>query len=140
MSRLPRLCPAGIPAHLIHRGHDRNVCFVCENDYLSYLSLLSEGAQYYGVHVHAWVLMTNHIHILATPNLNKSISKLMQYVGSHYTRYFNRLYRRTGTLWEGRFKSCLVEEEAYFLICQRYIELNPVRAKIEMAPQIRTVS
>ena len=134
MPRLPRLCPVGIPVHLIHRGHDRNACFACDSDYLSYLCLLTEGAQFYGVDVHAWVLMTNHVHILATPKFDKSVSKLMQHVGSHYTRYFNRMYRRTGTLWEGRFKSCLVEEETYFLICQRYIELNPVRAKMVCEP------
>ncbi len=134
MARLPRLCPADIPAHIIHRGHDRNPCFADKCDYLSYLGLLSEGAQFYGVEVHAWVLMTNHVHILATPTSDRSISKLMQHVGSHYTRYFNRLYNRSGTLWEGRFKSCLVDEEVYFLVCQRYIELNPVRAQMVAEP------
>ena len=110
MARLPRLCPAKLPVHIVHRGHDRNPCFARNNDYLSYLGLLSEGAKFYGVAIHAWVLMTNHVHILATPNTDKGISNLMQHVGSHYTRYFNRLYNRSGTLWEGRFKSCLVDE------------------------------
>ena len=130
MARLTRLCPAGLPVHVIHRGHDRNACFTCDEDYLSYLHLLSEGAQCYGVDIHAWVLMTNHVHLLATPHSDNSISRAMQHVGSHYTRYFNRIFCRTGTLWEGRFKSCLVQDERYFLICQRYIELNPVRAKM----------
>jgi putative transposase len=78
--------------------------------------------------------MTNHIHILATPKVENSVSRLMQHVGGHYVRYFNRMYGRTGTLWEGRFKSCLVENENYFLVCQRYIELNPVRANIVEDP------
>ena len=134
MARLSRLCPTGLPVHVVQRGHDRKVCFVCEDDYLCYLSLLSESALFYGVEIHAWVLMTNHIHILATPKYEKSISKLMQHVGSHYVRYFNRMYGRTGTLWEGRFKSCLVDDENYFLVCQRYIELNPVRANIVKDP------
>ena len=125
MARLPRLCPAGLPIHIVHRGHDRNACFACDEDYSSYLYLLSESAQYHGLDVHAWVLMTNHIHLLATPHCDMSVSKSMQHVGSHCTRCFNRTYNRTGTLWEGRFKSCLVEDERYFLICQRYIELNP---------------
>jgi len=134
MTRLPRLCPAEVPVHVMHRGHDRKICFVCDDDYLSYLSLLSEGALFYGVEIHSWVLMTNHIHILATPKSDNSISRLMQHVGGHYVRYFNRMYLRTGTLWEGRFKSCLVEDETCFLVCQRYIELNPVRANIVEDP------
>lgn len=134
MTRLPRLCPVDVPVHVVHRGHDRKICFVCDDDYLCYLSLLSEGSLFYGVEIHSWVLMTNHIHILVTPKVEHSVSRLMQHVGSHYVRYFNRMYGRTGTLWEGRFKSCLVEKENYFLVCQRYIELNPVRAKIVEDP------
>ncbi len=134
MARLPRLCPSGMPVHVMHRGNNRKICFVCKEDYLTYLGLLNEGATAYGVKIHSWVLMTNHIHFLATPESDFGISRLMQYVGSYYVRYFNQLYRRTGTLWEGRFKSCLVDSDSYFLLCHRYIELNPVRAKMAVDP------
>jgi len=134
MARLPRLCPAGMPLHVVHRGNNRQVCFVCDEDYRNYLSYLQEGAVAYGVQIHAWVLMTNHVHILATSQCEGSISKMMQYVGRHYVRYFNVLYQRSGTLWEERFKSCLVDTDNYLLTCQRYIELNPVRAGMVVDP------
>ena len=128
MARLPRLCLPGIPQHIIQRGNNRQVCFGSEVDFAAYAHWLAEYAEKYKVAIHAWVFMTNHVHLLVTPETNDSIPKLMQTLGRYYVRYFNYTYRRTGTLWEGRYKSCVVDEENYLLICQRYIELNPVRA------------
>jgi putative transposase len=134
MSRLTRLCPAGIPQHIIQRGNNRTVCFSTESDLAAYANWLKEYAQKFEVDIHAWVFMTNHVHLLATPDKDDSISKMMQSIGRMYVRYFNRKYSRTGTLWEGRFKSCLVESERYLLDCYRYIELNPVVANMVSDP------
>lgn len=135
MARLPRVCPPDIPQHIIQRGNNRQPCFASEQDMQCYIHLLDEYARECGVAVHAWVLMTNHVHLLATPAEEGGISRMMQALGRRYVRYFNREYSRTGTLWEGRFKSCLIDSEHYMLRCQRYIELNPVRAKMVEAPQ-----
>jgi len=108
MSRLPRLNPSGVAQHIIHRGNNRQACFSAEEDYSAYGSWLGEYAKKFGMEIHAYVLMTNHVHILATPKRENSISKTMQAVGRQYVRYFNYSYRRSGTLWEGRYKSCLV--------------------------------
>lgn len=134
MARLPRICPPGIPVHLIQRGNNRQVCFAAAEDFAAYANWLHESSVKYGVAIHAWVFMTNHVHILATPQAHDSISRMMQVVGRHYVRYFNRTHNRTGTLWEGRFKSCVVDAENYVLSCQRYIELNPVRANMVSDP------
>ena len=128
MARLPRLCLPGIPQHIIQRGNNRQVCFGSEDDFSAYAHWLAEYGEKFKVSIHAWVFMTNHVHLLVTPETNDGISKLMQTLGRYYVRYFNYTYRRTGTLWEGRYKSCVVDEENYLLICHRYIELNPVRA------------
>ena len=134
MARLRRCNPAGIPQHAIQRGNNRRVCFTCDADMAAYAHWLYEASKKYGVLIHAWVFMTNHVHLLATPTAEGGLSRLFQYIGRHYVRYFNRTYRQSGTLWEGRFKSCVVQEEAYFLMCQRYIELNPVRANLVSDP------
>lgn len=134
MARLPRLCPKGIPQHIIQRGTNRQVCFANEADYAAYASWLAEYSTEYDVAIHAWVFMTNHVHLLATPNCDNAISKMMQSLGRCYVRYFNHCYKRTGTLWEGRFKSCVIHADHYLLNCQRYIELNPVRAAMVNAP------
>ena len=134
MARLPRIGPLGIPQHIIQRGNNRQVCFASEQDLAVYARFLDDYARQYSVAIHAWVLMTNHVHILATPYENEAVSKMMQAVGRRYVRYFNREYKRSGTLWEGRFKSSLVQSETYFLQCQRYIELNPVRAGMVSDP------
>lgn len=128
MARLARLCPLGIPQHIIQRGNNRQVCFASDEDLATYANLLGEYADEFGVALHAWVFMTNHVHLLVTPLQENGVSKMMQSLGRRYVRYFNRAYRRSGTLWEGRFKSSLVQSETYLLVCQRYIELNPVRA------------
>ena len=134
MARLPRICPPGIPQHIIQRGNNRQACFGSEEDFAAYLHWLDEYSVKYGVCVHAWVLMTNHVHLLLTPSSPDGVSMLMQTLGRHYVRYFNHTYRRSGTLWEGRFKSCVIDAEAYLLLCQRYVELNPVRAGMVLHP------
>ncbi len=130
MARLPRLCPPGIPVHIIQRGINRQNCFACNWDYLSYMGYLADASVAYSVDIHAWVLMGNHVHILATSRIEGGVSRMMQYIGRYYVRFYNHRYSRTGSLWEGRFKSCVVDNETYFLTCQRYVELNPVRACI----------
>ncbi len=134
MARLPRIAPVGIPLHLIQRGNNRQVCFVSEEDMAAYLNWLKVYAQKYGVDIHAWVLMTNHVHLLCTPRQTGAVSQMMQAVGRRYVRYFNHQYKRSGTLWEGRYKSCLVQAERYLLEVHRYIELNPVRADMVNDP------
>lgn len=128
MARLTRCCPPGYPQHIIQRGNNRTHCFTDEPDFACYAEWLREYAECFGVHIHAWVFMTNHTHLLATPTTNNGISKLMQALGRRYVRYFNRRHDRTGTLWEGRFRSNLVQTTNYLLTCYRYIEMNPVRA------------
>ena len=128
MARLNRVSPVGIPQHIIQRGNNRQACFACEADMKAYLNWLKDFAKKYDVSIHAWVLMTNHIHLICTPNQENAISKMMQSLGRMYVQYFNYTYGRSGTLWEGRYKSCLVQSERYLLELYRYIELNPVRA------------
>lgn len=134
MARLPRLSVPGIPQHVIQRGNNRQVCFGSGQDFAAYANWLNEGAEKYQVAIHAWVFMTKHVHLLVTPKTEKGVSQLMQYLGRHYVQYFNRQYGRTGTLCEGRYKSCLVQEENYLFECYRYIELNPVRADMVNHP------
>ena len=128
MPRRKRTCPAGYPVHIVQRGNNRQVCFVADADMAAYVNWLKEAASKYGLAIHAWVLMTNHVHLLVTPDSDTAVSQAMQFLGRHYVRYFNNRYQRTGTLFEGRFRSSLVQTDNYFLACQRYIELNPVRA------------
>ncbi|MBN0989878.1 transposase [Amphritea pacifica] len=128
MARLPRAALPGIPQHVTQRGNNRQACFFAEEDYAVYLDRLKHYAEQYQVLVDAYVLMTNHVHLLLTPKTKEGVSCLMQALGRYYVRYINQSYRRSGTLWEGRFKSSLVDSENYFLIVSRYIELNPVRA------------
>ena len=119
----------------MQRGHNRNATFFGPADYRFYLDCLYQAAQRYHCRIHAYVLMTNHVHILATPASSQAISRAMQHVGRCYVRYVNDRYGRTGTLWEGRFRATLVDTERYFFTCCRYIELNPVRARIVEIPE-----
>jgi len=128
MARLPRLFLPGQPIHAIQRGNNREPIFAAEEDYRYYLECLGKAAGEQGLAIHAYVLMTNHAHLLATPDSEDSLSKAMQSVGRRYVQYFNHTYQRTGTLWEGRYKSTLIQSSRYLLTCMRYIELNPVRA------------
>ena len=135
MARLSRVLPVDVAAHIIQRGNNRQVCFVSDEDHNSYIEWLQEYSQKYKVEVHAWVMMSNHVHLLCTPRQPGAISLMMQSLGRRYVRYFNFTYQRSGTLWEGRYKSCLVQDEKYLLEVYRYIELNPVRAMMVMNPE-----
>ena len=134
MPRPPRPDLAKVPQHVIQRGNDRQACFFHEHDCLTYLTLLREAALRHDCAVHAYVLMTNHVHLLVTPAEQGAVSRMMQTLGRNYVTHVNARYRRTGTLWEGRYKSCLVDSEEYVLACYRYIELNPVRAGMVVKP------
>jgi putative transposase len=134
MARKRRIVLPGVPQHVIQRGNNRQRCFYTEEDYRYYLECLQKASDKFDCVVHAYVLMTNHVHILASSNLEFGISEMMQSLGRRYVRYVNQQYQRTGTLWEGRYKSCLVQDEQYLLICYRYIELNPVRAMMVKMP------
>jgi putative transposase len=134
MARQPRIDLAGIPQHLIQRGNNRQACFFTNYDRRHYLEWLHQAAEKYGGSVHAYVLMTNHVHLLATGAEKGALGRMMQSLGRRYVRYVNSSYRRTGTLWEGRYKSSLIESDRYLLTCYRYIELNPVRANIVTLP------
>ena len=134
MSRKPRFALPRIPQHVIQRGHNREPCFYAEGDYSRYCQNLREAAERNNARIHAYVLMTNHVHLLVTPGYPHSISHLMQDLGRKFVRYINHTYRRTGGLWEGRFKASLVDSEAYLLTCMRYIELNPMRPGMVVHP------
>ncbi|MDP3137254.1 MAG: transposase [Burkholderiaceae bacterium] len=128
MARLPRLTVPGYPHHLIQRGNNRQAIFVSPADYRHLLDLLQENAEKFDVAIHAYVLMSNHFHLLATPATEDGLSKMMQSIGRRYVRHFNDSQKRSGTLWEGRYKSTLIQTDRYLLACMAYIDLNPVRA------------
>jgi putative transposase len=128
MARLPRLTVPGYPHHVIQRGNNRQAIFAAAEDYEVLLNLLSENAAKFGVALHAYVLMSNHFHLLATPDSTEALPLMMQSVGRRYVRYFNDRQGRSGTLWEGRYRSTLIQTERYLLACMAYIDLNPVRA------------
>ena len=135
MPRSPRLDLPGIAQHVIQRGNDRQPCFFTADDYRRYLRYLTEIALREGCAIHAYVLMTNHAHLLVTPAAKGGIGRMMQALGRRYVRHVNQTYRRSGTLWEGRYKACLVASDAHLLQCHRYIELNPLRAGIAADPR-----
>lgn len=132
--RLPRYFVDGYPQHVIQRGNNRDIIFVSDADYLLYLEFLVEAVEKHRLDIHAYVLMTNHVHLLVTPETEESLPKTMQSIGRRYVQYFNRTYRRTGTLWEGRYKATVIDSDEYFMACSRYIELNPVRAGMVSSP------
>ena len=134
MPRRARLVVPGIPWHIIQRGNNRMACFYQNSDYQYFLKTLAEQAGKYQCYLHAWCLMTNHVHLLLTPAAEHSAALLMKHLGQRYVQYINRTYQRSGTLWEGRFRSCLVQNSGYLLSCYRYIELNPVRAGMVTHP------
>jgi putative transposase len=135
MARLPRLTLPGYPHHVIQRGNNRQPIFATVADYRALLDLLEENAKKFEVAVHAYVLMSNHFHLLATPQTVDGLPKMMQAVGRTYVRYFNNTQKRTGTLWDGRYKSTLIQTDKYLLACMAYIDLNPVRAGLAAQPQ-----
>ena len=134
MPRRPREYLPGFAYHICQRGNNRGPCFLEPDNYNQYLYLWRIVSQRYGIAVHSYCLMTNHIHFLVTPDCVTGLSKTMREVGSRYAQYINRRYERTGTLWEGRHRSSLVQSERYFLTCMRYIEMNPVRAGMVKRP------
>ena len=134
MPRRARLRIADAPLHIIQRGNNRNACFFADYDYGCYLHHLGELAARHACAIHAYVLMTNHVHLLLTPRGPDGASLLMKHLGQRYVQYVNRVYKRSGTLWEGRFRSSIVQAETYLLRCLRYIELNPVRAGMVDSP------
>jgi putative transposase len=134
MPRRARLALPNVPLHIIQRGNNRQACFFADEDYRFYLDWLHEHAVKAGCQIHAYVLMTNHVHLLISAKRPDAPGALMKAIGQRYVQYVNRTYRRSGTLWEGRFRSCLTQEESYLLACQRYIELNPVRADMVAHP------
>ena len=134
MARLPRLSPIGIPQHIIQRGNNRQPCFQIPNDYAAYAHWLKKYSNNLSVEIHAWVFMPNHVHLLVTPRAENGISLMMQSLGRQYVYYYNKSNHRTGTLWEGRFRSGLVQSSDYLLKCYRYIEMNPVRAQLTDDP------
>jgi REP-associated tyrosine transposase len=134
MARLARLTVPGHPHHILQRGNNRQPIFVSDADYETLLSMLEDSTRKSQVAIHGYVLMSNHFHLLATPETAQAIPQMMQAVGRRYVRYFNQRQGRTGTLWEGRYKSTLVEAERYLLACMVYIDLNPVRAGLVADP------
>ena len=135
MPRLQRISAAGFPQHIVQRGNNREDCFFKEVDYAVYLRWLDRAARAYGVVLHAYVLLPDHVHLLVTPTLERGVSRMMQYLGRHYVQYVNKTYGRSGTLWERRYHASVVETEAYLLDLYRYIELHPVRAGLVKAPE-----
>jgi putative transposase len=128
MARLGRYFLPDQPLHVIQRGNNRGAIFFREEDHAQYREWLAAAAADYGCRVHAYVLMTNHVHLLVTPRREDSLPRVMQSLGRRYVRHVNAAYQRSGTLWEGRYRAAPIDSEAYFLACCRYIELNPVRA------------
>ena len=120
----------GVPLHLVHRGNNRSRCFEDAREHELYLGLLGDMSERHHCAIHAYVMMTNHVHIVVTPEGRDDISDFMKQVAQRYTRFVNKRHGRTGTLWEGRFRSSLIDSEQYLLRCYRYVEMNPVRARI----------
>jgi putative transposase len=134
MPRRARIMLPGVPVHLVHRGNNRQACFPAENDRRFYLHHLRRLVKETPVQLHAYCLMTNHVHLLLTSATESGCAQLMQRLAQIHTQYVNKTYERSGTLWEGRFRSCLVQEEDYLLACYRYVEANPVRAGLVRDP------
>lgn len=134
MPRKPRFYLPGIPVHIVQRGHSQEPVFFENDDYAAYLDWLANAADRYDCAIHAYVLMTNHIHLLVTPDTKQGISLMMQHTGRHYVPYINKTYGTSGSIWEGRYKSALIHDEQYLLTCMRYIELNPIRAGMVTTP------
>lgn len=134
MPRHLRLVMPGVPLHVVQRGVNRQACFLDGQHKQRYLDYLRACLALAPCHLHAYVLMSNHVHLLLSTQGTAFLSLLMKMLNQRYGQYFNWRHGRTGSLWEGRYKSCLVQGERYLLICQRYIELNPVRAGIVVLP------
>jgi len=136
MPRPPRTAPSGVPLHIVQRGNNKKPCFLGSPDYCNYLRALATSSKRYEVDIHAYALMTNHVHLLATPRENMSASRMVQQLGREYVQEFNRVHSRSGTLWEGRYRSSPILTDRYLLACYRYIELNPVNAGMVDSPEL----
>ena len=134
MARVQRLFLPGMPLHVVQRGADRQACFFDSADFLWYLQQLQRHSRAQGCALHAYVLMTNHVHLLLSAESISSVSRMMKALAQEYAHYVNWRRHRTGPLWDGRYKSCVVQDVTYLLACQRYIELNPVRAGMVRYP------
>ena len=134
MPRKPRFYLPEVPVHIVHRGHNRDPVFSDGADFSAYLGWLTEASIEHGCAIHAYVLMNNHVHFLVTPSDQTSIGRMIQQVNRHFGPYMRYEYGSTGSLWEGRYKASLVQDEVYLLTCMRYIELNPVRANMVKSP------
>jgi putative transposase len=134
MPRRPRIHLDGVPLHIVQRGHNREPCFFAEEDYFTYLHWLNEALAEARCALHAYVLMTNHVHLLLTPKKAEAVPRLIISLGRRYVQYINQTYGRTGTLWDSRYKSSAIQADTHLLLCQRYIELNPVRAAMVEDP------
>lgn len=134
MARLPRLIVPHQPHHVIQRGAGRQPVFYDDDDYRMFLRYLRDASKLFNVALHAYVLMPNHVHLLASPAEQTGLARMMQWIGRFYVPYFNQRYGRVGTLWQGRYKAAVIDSERYLLLCSRYIELNPVRAGMVSAP------
>ena len=128
MARLPRLVLPNHPHHIIQEGNDRQLIFREDEDYQRFLGWLKESAREFKVAIHAYVLMPNHLHLLASPSTEEGLARMMQRVGRYYVPWFNQKYQRLGGLFRGRFKTSLIDSDRYFMMCSRYIEFNPVRS------------
>jgi putative transposase len=135
MPRKPRFRLAGFPQHIVQRGNDRQPTFRTQSDFWMFKHYLAQASAEHRCAVHAYCLMTNHVHLLATPAWSDAIPKTLHAVSQRYAAYFNRSYERSGTLWDGRYRAALVDSDAYVLTCYRYIELNPVRAQMVALPE-----
>ncbi len=135
MARLPRYYAPGIVQHVIQRGNNRQDIFLNDEDCAFFWECLKDAAQKYECAVHAYIFMPNHIHLLVTPKKENSVSKMLQSLGRKYVQYFNQTYERTGTLWEGRYRSTVIEPDEYLFDVSKYIELNPVRHGLVSHPR-----
>lgn len=136
MPRQPRLHLPGYPLHVIQRGHNRAPCFRCQADYRFYLFYLAEALREHDCALHAYVLMTNHVHLLLSAGEPDQLAEVFESLGRRYVPYFNRKYSCTGTLWEGRYKSSIIDSDEYLWKCHQYVELNPVRAGMVAGPEL----
>ena len=135
MPRMPRVVVPGLPLHVIQRGNNRQAIFFTGQDYTRFHAYLLAASERFDCVIHAYIYMTNPVHLLVTPSGRQGVSRMVQSVGRRYVRYIYDVYNRSGTLWEGRFKSALVDSDRYLLVCSRYIEMNPVRACMVDLPQ-----
>ena len=134
MARLPRYSLPGVPQHVIQRGNNRSRMFVSPSDYWTFRKHLQLACDEYGCSIHAYVLMTNHVHLIMSPDSAEGAGRVLQAVGRRYVPYLNRTTGRTGGLWEGRYRATVIDTDGYLLACYRYVELNPVRAGMVVDP------